>query len=156
MLKDVRDLAKRRLADVQARYKKNFDRTIRGKNKELGFGSWVFVRRELHDLGVNPKLEDQSDGPFRVLGSDGDVFILQKVVDQVRVSADRVTPAPPPTPMPSTPLQAPPPEPAEYSESPRLPMSKFLMTRLRKVERNMSSRRSSVPESGRMERPNTE
>jgi hypothetical protein len=99
----VGDLAKRRLADAQALYKKKYDRTIREKNKELDVGSWVFVRREVHDT---------------VLGSDGHVLILQQGVDKVRVSADRVTPATTPTPMPSTPLLAPPPEPADNSESP--------------------------------------
>jgi Chromo (CHRromatin Organisation MOdifier) domain len=117
-LKDVRDLAKRRLAEAQARYKKNYDRTIRVKNKELDVGSWVFVRREVHDTGVNPKLDDQADGPFRILGSDGHVVILQQGVDKVRVSADRVAPTPKPTPTPSTPLQAPPPDTAENSEPP--------------------------------------
>jgi hypothetical protein len=61
----------------QARYKNNYDRTIREKNKELDVGSWVFVRREVHVVGVNPKLYDQADGPFRVLGPDVHVEILQ-------------------------------------------------------------------------------
>jgi hypothetical protein len=61
-LQDVRDLTKTRLTEAQARYKKNYDRTIRKKNKELDAGSWVFVRREAHDKGVNPKLDDQADG----------------------------------------------------------------------------------------------
>jgi Chromo (CHRromatin Organisation MOdifier) domain len=85
---------------------------------ELDVGSWVFVRRELHDTGVNPNLDDQANGPFRVLGSDGHVVILQQGVDQARVSADRVGPAPTPSPMSSTPQQAPPREPAENSKSP--------------------------------------
>lgn len=116
-LKDVRDLARQRLAEAQARYKKNYDRKIREKNNELDVGSWVFVRREVHDVGVNPKLDDPADGPFKVLGSDGHVVILQQGVDEVRVSTDRVTPAPPPAPVSSTPLQSPPPEPAENSGS---------------------------------------
>jgi hypothetical protein len=78
----------------------------------------VFFRREVLDTGVNPKLDYQADGPFRVLGSDGHVVILQQGLDQARVSADRVTPAPTPTPLPSTPLQAPPPESVDNSESP--------------------------------------
>jgi hypothetical protein len=78
----------------------------------------VFFRREVHDTGVNPKLVDQAYGTFRVLWSDGHVFILQQGVDQVRVSADRVTPAPPPSPVSSTTQQEPSPEPAENSESP--------------------------------------
>jgi hypothetical protein len=85
---------------------------------ELDFGSWVFVRREVHDTGVNPKLDDQADCPFQILGSDGHVVILQQGADQVRVSADGVTPAPPPSPVSSTPQQAPAPEPADNSEYP--------------------------------------
>jgi hypothetical protein len=72
----------------------------------------------VHDTVVNPKLDDQADGPFRVLGSDVHVVILQQGVDQFRAAADRVTPAPPPSPMSSTPQQAPPPELAENSKSP--------------------------------------
>jgi Chromo (CHRromatin Organisation MOdifier) domain len=84
----------------------------------LDVGSWVFVRREVHGTGVNPKLDDQADGSFRVPGSDGHVFVLQQGLDQVRVSAKRVTPAPPPSPGSSIPQQAPTPEPADNSESP--------------------------------------
>jgi hypothetical protein len=110
----------------------------------------------VHDTGVNPKLDDQAYGTFRVLWSDGHVFILQQGVDQVRVSADRVTPAPPPSPVSSTTQQAPSPEPAENSESTPAADAQVPDDEKEEVERNMSSRRSSVPESGRMKRTNIE
>jgi hypothetical protein len=50
---------------------------VRLKNKELQIGSWVFVRKEVHDTGVNPKLDGQTDGPYRVLETDGQTLLLQ-------------------------------------------------------------------------------
>jgi hypothetical protein len=46
------------------------------------------------------------------------VIILQQVVGKVRISADRFTPAHPPSQVSSPPPQALPPEPSENSESP--------------------------------------
>jgi hypothetical protein len=56
-LKELHPLAQRRLAEAQARYKSGLDRSIREKNKELKAGSWVYLRREVHDPGTNPKLD---------------------------------------------------------------------------------------------------
>jgi transposase InsO family protein len=75
-LKELHPLAQRRLAEAQLRYKRNYDRTVRLKNKELQIGSWVFVRKEVHDTGVNPKLDEQTDGPYRVLETDGQTLLL--------------------------------------------------------------------------------
>jgi hypothetical protein len=41
---------------------------------------------------VSPKLE--VDGPFRVLEAEGRTFVLEQGEERVRVSSDRVTPAP--------------------------------------------------------------
>jgi transposase InsO family protein len=95
-IKELRPLALRRLAEAQARYKRNYDRTIREKNNELGVGSWVYVRRETHDTGINPKLDEQVDGPYQVLNNDGHTFLLQLGDQEVRISSDRITPAPTP------------------------------------------------------------
>jgi hypothetical protein len=67
---------------------------VRLKNKELQVGSWVFMRKDVHDAGVNPKLDEQVDGPYRVLEIDGQTFLLQLGEERARVSSDRVTLAP--------------------------------------------------------------
>jgi hypothetical protein len=77
-LKELHPLAQRRLAEVQARYKAGFDRSEREKNKELQAGSCVYLRREVHDTGTNPKLYQQVDGPYRVFETDGRTFVLQQ------------------------------------------------------------------------------
>ena len=40
-LKELRALAKKKLAEAQARYKVIFDRSVREKNEEFQAGSWV-------------------------------------------------------------------------------------------------------------------
>ena len=95
-LKELLPLARSRLAESQARYKAGFDKGIREKNKDVSEGSWVFVRREVHETGTNPKLDEQVDGPYKVLQTDGRTFLLRIGDDHVRVSSDRLTAAPTP------------------------------------------------------------
>ena len=90
-------LAQTRLAEAQAQYKKNFDRSIKEKNKEVLVGSWVYLRRVVHEAGRNPKLDDPVDGPYRVVETDGRVFKLRIGDDDVPVSSDQIAPAPVPT-----------------------------------------------------------
>jgi hypothetical protein len=78
------------------RYKRNYDRTVRLKNKELQVGSWVFIRKEVHEAEVNPKLCEQVNGLYCVLETDGQTILLQLGEEKARVSSDRVTPAPTP------------------------------------------------------------
>jgi hypothetical protein len=82
------------LAESQAQYKKNFDRSIKEKNKEVLSGSWVYLRREVHEAGRNPKLPDKVDGPYEVIAMDVRVFKIRIGDDDVPVSSDRITPAP--------------------------------------------------------------
>jgi hypothetical protein len=93
-VKELVPLAQTRLAEAQAQYKRNFDRSINEKNKTVLSGSWVYLRREEHESGRNPKLYDQVDGPYRVMETDGRVFKLRIGDDDVPVSSDRITPAP--------------------------------------------------------------
>mgnify|MGYP003561719933 FL=1 len=95
-IRELIPLAQQRLAESQARYKKNFDRSVKEKNKNVRRDSWVYLRREVHEVGRNPKLDDQVDGPFRVVETDGRVFKLRIGDDDVPVSSDRITPAPKP------------------------------------------------------------
>jgi Chromo (CHRromatin Organisation MOdifier) domain len=95
-LKELRPLAKKKPAEAQARYKATFDRSVREKNKEFQAGSWVYVRKEVHATGTNPKLDAQVDGPYRVLETDGRTFQIHQGEQKVRISSDRITPAPAP------------------------------------------------------------
>jgi hypothetical protein len=92
-LRELTPYAQQQLAASQERYKRNYDRTVRTKNKEIRVGSWVYVRKETHPAGVNPKLDDQVDGPYQVLETDGHTFVLQLGAQKDRVSSDRITPA---------------------------------------------------------------
>jgi Chromo (CHRromatin Organisation MOdifier) domain len=92
-VKELVPLAQKRLAEAQAQYKRNFDRSIKEKNKELLSGSWVYLRREVHEAGRNPKLDDQVDGPYQVIATDGRVCKLRIGDDDVPVLSDRITPA---------------------------------------------------------------
>jgi hypothetical protein len=69
---------------------------VREKNNDLPPGSWVCIRREVHEVDVNPKLYAHVDGPYRILQTDGRTFLLRLGDEDVRVSSDRVTPAPTP------------------------------------------------------------
>jgi hypothetical protein len=93
-VKELVPLAQTRLAEAQAQYKKNFDGSIKEKNKEVLSGSWVYLRREVHEAGQNPKLDDQVDGPYQVIATDGRVFKFRIGDDDVPVSSDPLTPAP--------------------------------------------------------------
>jgi Integrase zinc binding domain len=93
-VKELVPLAQTRLAEAQAQYKKNFDRSIKEKNKELLSGSWVYLRREVHEAGRNPNLDDQVDGPYKAIETDGRVSKLRIGDEDVPVSSDRITPAP--------------------------------------------------------------
>jgi hypothetical protein len=95
-LKELRPLAKKKLAEAQARYKATFDHSLREKDKEFQEGSWVYERKEFHATGTTPKLDAQVDGPYRVLETDGLTFQIQQGEQKVRVSSDRISPAPTP------------------------------------------------------------
>jgi hypothetical protein len=95
-LRDLVPLAKQRLAEAQARYKRNYDRGVRQKNDGIEKDSWVYLRKEVHDAGTNPKLDDQVEGPFQIALNDGHTLVLRDGDDLMRVSSDRVTPAPAP------------------------------------------------------------
>jgi hypothetical protein len=93
-IRELVPLAQQRLAESQARYKSNFYRSVKEKNKYVLPNSWVYLRREVREVGRNPKLDDQVDGPYRVIETDGRGFKLRIRDDDVPVSSDRITPAP--------------------------------------------------------------
>jgi Chromo (CHRromatin Organisation MOdifier) domain len=87
-------LAQTRLAEAQAQYKRNFDRSIKEKTKTELSGSCVYLRREVREAGRNPKLDDQVDGPYQLMETYGRVFKLRIGYDDVPVSSGLITPAP--------------------------------------------------------------
>jgi hypothetical protein len=93
-LKGLLPMARRQLADAQDRYKRNYDRRVRPKNSSLSDGSYVFFRREVHEPNVNQKLDQQADGPYEVVSNDEHTILLSMGDNFIRVSSDRVTPAP--------------------------------------------------------------
>jgi hypothetical protein len=90
-LRELKALAQRTLTYYQERYKRNYDKSVREKNKNIPVGGWVYLRKEVQESGESPKLASQAEGPYQVLGTDGRTFALRKGADR-----DRVTPAPPP------------------------------------------------------------
>ena len=95
-LKELLPNARQQLASAQQRYKLGYDRLVRPKNNALTDGSLVYTRKEVHDTGVNPKFDEQTEGPFRVISNDEHTLLLRIGDTMVRVSSDRVTPAPVP------------------------------------------------------------
>jgi hypothetical protein len=95
-LRELMPLARERLAEAQGRYKRNYDRTVRPKNDVIPKDAWVYVRKEVHAAGTNPKLDEQVEGPFQVALNDGNTLII-RIGDAIsRVNSDRITPAPTP------------------------------------------------------------
>ena len=82
--------------ESQARYKAGFDDGVLKKNNDVTEGSWVLGTREVHEAGTNPKLDDQVDGPYKVVQTDGRTFLLRLGGDHIRVSSDHVTAVPTP------------------------------------------------------------
>jgi Chromo (CHRromatin Organisation MOdifier) domain/Integrase core domain/Integrase zinc binding domain len=95
-IREIYPLARERLAQAQARYKENFYRSVRENNKMLKAGDWIYMRKEVHDTNVNPKLDAPADGPCEVLKMDGHTLVIRQGEETVRVSSDRVTAAPTP------------------------------------------------------------
>jgi hypothetical protein len=94
--RELMPLTRERLAEAQGRYKRNYDRTVRPKNDGIPKYSWVYVRKEVHAAGTNPKLDDQVQGPFQVALNDGHTLLLRIRDDIARVNSDRITAAPTP------------------------------------------------------------
>jgi hypothetical protein len=76
-LKGLLPIASRRLADAQDRYKRNDDRRVRPKNSSLSEGSRVFVQQETQKPNLNPKLDQQVDGPYEVNYNDEQFLLLR-------------------------------------------------------------------------------
>jgi Integrase core domain/Chromo (CHRromatin Organisation MOdifier) domain len=93
-LKTLRIRAGGNLHQAQVRYKESFDKNVRPKNSEVKEGEEVFLRVEVTEVGRNHKLESLVQGPYRVLDNAGTTFRLRIGAEDVRVSSDRVTPAP--------------------------------------------------------------
>jgi hypothetical protein len=93
-LKTLRIRAGGNLHRGKARYKESFDKKVMPKNSEVREGDDVFLRVGVTEVGRNHKLESLVQGPYRVLENAGATFRLRIGAEDVRVSSDRVTPAP--------------------------------------------------------------
>jgi RNase H-like domain found in reverse transcriptase/Reverse transcriptase (RNA-dependent DNA polymerase)/Integrase zinc binding domain/Integrase core domain/Chromo (CHRromatin Organisation MOdifier) domain len=102
-LKTLRRAADGKLGQAQGRYKANYDRGVnRQKNARLREGDRAYVRVETTEVGRSHKLDSLVHGPYEVVENAGHTLRLLVGSDIVRVSSDRVTPAPP-LPGPSAP-----------------------------------------------------
>jgi Chromo (CHRromatin Organisation MOdifier) domain len=93
-LKTLRTRATENLHKAQARYKRNYDQGVTPKNANLREGDLAYLRVEITETGRNHKLESLVQGPYEVLENAGETFRLRIGGETVRVSSDRVTPAP--------------------------------------------------------------
>jgi hypothetical protein len=66
-------------------------------NANLKEGDQAYVKVEVTEMGRNSKLESLVEGPYIVVENAGTTLRLQIGDEVVRVSSDRVTPAPRPT-----------------------------------------------------------
>jgi hypothetical protein len=89
-------LVRERLAEVQGRYKRNYDRTVRPKNDDIPKDAWVYVSKGVHAAGTNPKLDEQVEGPFNVSLKDFNTLLLRIGDEIARANLNRITPAPTP------------------------------------------------------------
>ena len=97
-LRTLRLKADGKLSMSQARYKRAYDRgVVRERNAHVREGGEAYVRVEVKEGGRSHKLDPLVHGPYKVVENDGHTFRLQMGPDTVRVSSDRITPAPPPT-----------------------------------------------------------
>ena len=85
--------ARSNLARTQRRYKKDFDRRVRQRLRNLQVGDFVYREIPDHPVGVNPKLTSQVDGPFQVLDIEWPTIIIDVNGREVRVNANRLTQA---------------------------------------------------------------
>jgi Chromo (CHRromatin Organisation MOdifier) domain len=95
-LKTLKLRADGKLSASQLRYKKDHDRGVsRQKNAHVREGDYVYVRVEVTEVGRSHKMDSLVHGPYRVVENAGHTFRLQMGLDVIRISSDRVTPAPP-------------------------------------------------------------
>lgn len=81
-------------AKTQARYKRDYDRNVRPKNKKIKDGDWLYVESHSRTRG---KLDSKTAGAYEILDTDGWTFLSQIDGSPYRVSSDHVTRAPPPS-----------------------------------------------------------
>jgi hypothetical protein len=93
-LKTLRLRAGENLHQAQTRYKRRTDRGVVQKNGNLQEGDEAYLRLEVTDVGRNHKLESIVQGLYQVVENAGQTLRLRIEEETVRVSSDRVKPAP--------------------------------------------------------------
>lgn len=87
------------LAVAQARYKRNYDKSVQPVNQALQVGDWVYVENHKKDRG---KLDERVAGPFQILRRDAHTFSILVGGYADKVSGDHVTRAPTPRDQPDS------------------------------------------------------
>ena len=88
--------ARGNLTKTQQRYKRNFDARVRARLRNLEPGSYVYREIPVHPEGVNPKLAQQVEGPYKVIENCWPTIIIDDNGRAVRVNANRLVQAPTP------------------------------------------------------------
>jgi hypothetical protein len=94
-LKSLRKRADGRLSEAQGKYKRTYDRGFpREKNKRIPVGGWAYVWAEEPETARSHKLDSLVHGPYELVENDSHTFRLRMGSDVVRISSDRISPAP--------------------------------------------------------------
>lgn len=80
------------LRKTQQRYKKNYDKNLAIRNKDVKIGDYVYLKNNQREH----KLSSLTTGPFLVVDLDDKTFVVQMGDEESRVSWDQATPAPRP------------------------------------------------------------
>ena len=95
-LRELVAKASQNLARTQARYKRNFDARIRQRLKDIQPGAFVYREIPVFPEGVNPKLAQPVDGPYRVISNRWPIIVIEVRGKPVTVNANRLVRAPSP------------------------------------------------------------
>ena len=97
-LQETMHRTKKRLAQAQARYKRDYDRRLRRQDETIQAGDHVYLRVERKNAKDHRhKLAPVAEGPYRVSKSEGNTVVIELDDRSVeRVSRSRVVLAPKP------------------------------------------------------------
>jgi len=78
------------LRKTQQRYKKNYEKNLATRNKDVRVGDYVYTKAHQR----RDKLSSLTLGPFLVVDLDDKTFVVKQGDEETRVSLDQATPAP--------------------------------------------------------------
>lgn len=95
-VQDVKELAlrvRKHLGKAQDSYKEAFDRRVKDKNNSIAVGDWIYTAAHANMLS---KLAFKTEGPYMVLKTDGQRFLVESPKGLRTLSSAHITVAPPP------------------------------------------------------------